>query len=214
MNFKTFLTEQKTSECEARFGEYLFGELKPFYKKEKEADTPTEKMIFSFVKDFIVGEYDRKGVDSVLIHAFNELKKCQKDYPEVIKPNSKTLYRGIGIDKGDVKNIKDLKPSSKRKIWGDPTSVGVYKYAGRSKVQSWSESFGTAFDFASGPNNMNKIPVVLEYTFSEKALLFNTKFLNSLSKDVGYSQENEIIRIENKPINTKVYILDEHIGDK
>jgi len=200
--------EEKSKGCLARFGNYLFGEFKEFYKEEKEKDTQTEEMIFAYIKDFIDGEFTGNKKDSVLIHAFEELKKCQKDYPEVLKPDVSKLYRGITLAEKDLQNIKLVNKNSKH---NKNAVIGKYNYYGKSKIQSWTPKFELAKKFAK-LNKDNKIPVVLEYNFTNKSLLFNTKFLVALSKLAGFKDESEIIRIENKSIITDIHIDKEIIS--
>ncbi len=49
----------------------------------------------------------------------------------------------------------------------------------------------------------------MEYKFSENdPLLFNTKFLNTISKSIHGGNEDEIIRIEKNPLKVNVWLRD------
>lgn len=198
--FKEILEASEKDGCELRFGEFLFGEFKKFYKKEFEKDTPTEKMIFQYILNFIRGDYMDTSKDGILLSAFDTLNNCRNKYKNILMPDKTELYRGIGITKKELKGLTLTKSDKK------DYSEGTYKYRGKSMVQSWTPNFHSAALFSKTAEEKNLIPAILFYKFSKKSLLFNSKFLNKLSKLSGYGSEDEIIRIENKAIKCKVYI--------
>ena len=214
IGFKEFLSESKSDSCSTEFGEYLFGEFKDYWGQVKEKDTDIEKMVFKKIMAFIKGEFADKGADNILIKALSELKKCQGAYSEILKPNKTHLFRGIGIEKPDrTQSIpQNFKDSSRKIDWGDDTTetmVGKWTYKGHSKIQSWTPDFDIAFDFTMRDARKNKdlyLFGVMEYNFDDSELLFNTKFLDKIAKKFGYVSEDEIIRIENKPIKVNLYV--------
>jgi hypothetical protein len=205
--FTQYLTEA-SQKCDEIFGKYLFGEFTKYYNSVKEMDTPQEKQIFSLIRNFIRGEYVGKTRDEILVKALFDLHKCKSKYGKILKPKTSVLYRGITISKKDV-NIDKLKKDSPLNL--DFEKSFDYVYKGRSKVQSWTDNYKTAIYFAEEtweetPNRNELYIAILKANFKQSEILFDSSFLNTLSKSVGYGEENEIIRIENKPIKVKAYL--------
>jgi len=194
MDFKDIITEA-TDPCNKMFGDVLFGELG--FSKDKEQDTEAEKEILNKVLSFIRGEFVSKKKDAALIKAFEALAKCRNKYPRILKPETRTLYRGVALDKSELKNIKITKIKNLR-------TIGNFVYKAKSKIQSWTATERIATDFAFDVNIYDRIPVIMEYKFSEKEILFNTDFLNFIATTVFLDTEDEIIRISDKPINVKI----------
>jgi hypothetical protein len=208
--FNEIICEISSQECEEKFGEYLFGEFKEFYiKAGLEKDTPTEKKIFDNIIKFIRGDYVGKKEDQTLIKSLKELAECKSRYNIILKPEQNILYRGSVISETDLNKIKKLSPTSE--IGQQFNKIGKFTYKGRSKVQSWTTNMNVAKMFAEDSYYDYSIPssspAVMRYNFKGgKDILFNTTFLNKLSKKAGYSVEDEIIRIENKPIKVDIFI--------
>ncbi len=199
--------------CSTQFGEVLFGEFKQFYKKEKEKDTLTEKEVFNHIKRFIGGEFVEKEKDAKLEKALLDLRKCISKYPKVLKPNKLTLYRGLTLP---IKEVSKLKFNPKKPIDLNGTKFvpAKYVYKGKSIVQSWTPNIKSALEFAITSADSKRhadqkwVQAILKKKFSSSdPLLFNTNFLNSLTKVVDFvDEEDEIIRIEKSPLNSIVYI--------
>ena len=202
-NFKEILTEKMSvDECEKKFGEFLFGSFKGFYKKEVEKDTPIEKDVFKRIIKFVQGEYVDAKKDEILIKALMDLKDCKNKYKQILEPDKTELYRGTIVKKSELKNMDKCEKKYYLK--------GTYTYKGKSKIQSWSPSFASAGLFAEVPDykESTHIPAILKYNFPKKSLLFNTKFLNAMAQYNDYGDEDEIIRIENTPIKCEIYVFE------
>lgn len=122
----------------------------------------------------------------------------------------KVEHPGI-LEVPEGKEVDDLpldhfvKLANKKDTDGDFNLIGTMKYKGRSKIQSWTSRMYIAKEFANRAWVYNDNAIVIKYKFKENDLLFNTKFLNNMAISVGLGIEEEIIRIENKPINVEVY---------
>lgn len=209
----SLIEDRDNPTCLKKFGKYLFGEFKKFYKKELEVDNPEESEIFDYVDSWLSGEYVGKTVDNKLVDAFKLLMKCKKTYPEILQSKALTLYRGLSLPLIQFKDVEFEKKVSKVKLWKYSTRVGIISYKAKSKVQSWTPDIQTAYGFARGGVSMpweiekgglkSKINLVLEYTFKDKDLLFSIDFMKSF----WGGKENEVIRVGDNKIDCKVYVL-------
>jgi hypothetical protein len=198
------ILEDKSSECEEKFGTYLFGEFSSLYGSKKEVNTKYENEVFSEIKQFIRGEKSGKKIDNTLEKAFMDLYKCKQNYKQILSPSTNPiLYRGIALTKED---FDKLKFSDKYVKQDYHESLNKFKYKGNSKIQSWTTNFNVADEFSMKNEKGNrKYPVIMEYKFNSNELLFNMDVLNKISEIFGFDKEDEIIRIEKSPIDVKVY---------
>jgi len=214
------VNEAKVSKkCYELFGDYLFGEFVKWHKEYKEKDTPPEMMAFEDLEDFLYGMNTEKTKSKALIKHLRNLKACEKSYPEILSPTSTNLYRGTALHIEVIKSslgslsqgfIDDVKAKTFSKYRSQTEYIlnltnadqfvlvsKNFKYSPKSFVQSWSPSVTTAETFGKGKMgheyyfNREVFACVLNKSFSKKELLFNPKFLNSMTR---LSDENEIIR--------------------
>lgn len=209
-----------TQKCFEKFQNTLFGSNKRFYGKIVEPNTKEEEGIWREMLKFVSGEYmGFEKTSKSLIHALMSLKACTKDYPNVLKPDTKKIYRGTSVKAQDlIKRFKlktsdvdammigDLAGFKTEYLNGSPYMVTKkpYTYAPTSKVQSWTSDVTTAIGFSDdNVKDLYDVPVIVQKTFPENELLFNTKFMNTLhaSRD-----EFEIIRIGKQIKADVVYI--------
>lgn len=211
---KNLIKENHNNNCIKLFGKKLFD--KEMGGKEPNTDIENDyaELIYQFS-----GEDYGPLITQEFIDAISELKKCMSTYPEVLYPNETTVYRGTTISLQNLMSIS---------IPNENESVN-YVYKAYSPIQSWSLALKSATDFVGDDKHiintlrydieydnieklelkdLNKflklrVPIVIEYVSSEKDFLFN---IDSFTKLSEFWSEKEIIRIDNEPINTKLYI--------
>lgn len=194
------IQEAKVSQdCIDKFGEELFGN----FLGGKEADTEYEDYVFKRVEDFV----DGGGNQSQAKKAFMDLKDCMKDYPDILEPPSRTLFRGTKI-RELPNNLNLSKFDDMRKILKLPHKdhhvvFKNYTYKPRGEIQSWTTSRKIADEFVGEHHGYGG---VLYASFPKSELLFNTSFMNKISiKKLG-SSEYEVVRISKKPVKCILYL--------
>jgi len=183
--YNDILLESTSNHCFSEFGKYLFGSF-----SGKEEDTQLESDIFKQIYDFVSGEQMSKKKDNILITAFDKLKQCTKEYPDILKVHTQHYYRGTLIDVSQI-NKNELKYNRRK----DAYIFNNYIYTPKSKIQSWSTNYNVAEDFAltnAKENDYNRIAGVLSTTDTSE-MIFNPQFLNILKH-----KEFESIRIGGK----------------
>jgi len=210
--YKTLLTEADIQACVKKFGYELFGhEL-----GGKEKNTGIENSYVRDIEDFTDNQYGEETT-AEFVNAMETLKGCMKQYPEVLIPEKTKVYRGLTLS---AKYFID----SKQPI--DIHKPFPYVYKARNKVQSWSTNFDAASIFGNHDiiNEMSKefnfneyqtpearkqllqdviakdlrMAFVLEYNTNPNEFIFKSEYFRILSQ--AY-HEDELIRIDNKPIN-------------
>jgi len=210
--YTRLITETQIQSCIKKFGHELFGhEL-----GGKERNTGIENTYVRDIQDFTDNRYGEETTHEFL-NAMKTLKGCVKQYPEVLIPEKTKVYRGLTIP---VKYFIEHK-----------TPINIHKpfpynYKARSKMQSWSTNFDSASlfgnqdilnDVAKETNLAEyqtpearqqllkdligkelKMAFVLEYVTNPDEFLFKAEYFRILSQ--AY-HEDELIRIDNKPIN-------------
>lgn len=171
------------------FGQVLFGEFKKFYKREMETDTEYEKKVFRELLNFARGDYEEGKMNNAFVKAIKSLQKCTKDYPNILQPPPKKLYRGTAINIDEfIKKYVDTKKYKNNQVTN-------YTYEPRSEVQSWTTNRYTAESFLNTWHDPDKgtLGCILEVSKPDKTFLFNPEFMNLL-----YSHEDEVIRCGKK----------------
>lgn len=210
--YESILTEAAVTSCVAKFGHELFGsEL-----GGTEKNTGTENNYIRHIEDFTDNQYGEE-TDPQFISALKTLKGCMKQYPEVLIPEKTKVYRGLTIP---VKYFID------RKQQISLTNPNPYVYKAKNNIQSWSNSFDSASIFGNHdtlnevaakisfseyttPESRRKllqilinedlrVAFVLEYTTNPQEFIFKSKYFRMLS---AAHHEDELIRIDNRPIN-------------
>jgi hypothetical protein len=144
-----------------------------------------------------------------------------QQYPEVLIPEKTKVFRGITIP---IKYFIDKKQEI------NLTSANPYTYKASSKIQSWSTEFDIAATFGNH-DTLNEVAAnidfsefnspqarldmlqdmvdedlrvafILEYVTNTDEFIFKSKYFKLLSKA---QHEDELIRINNKPINVLAY---------
>jgi len=183
IKIKKILLENK---CVEKFGQYLFGEYKDYYKKEMEKDTKQESEIFKDMLKFAKGDFEQGKAPSGFIQALKQLQKCTSQYSQVLTPPKQTLYRGTAVD---MKNfIKKYVMTDKYK----PNTWMDYEYNPRSEIQSWTTDIHTAEVFLNTHHKPEdgSLGILLMTNKIDDTFLFNPSFMNLL-----YSDESEVLRI-------------------
>lgn len=209
--YESIITEAEITSCVKKFGYELFGhEL-----GGKEKNTGIENNYVRDISDFTDNKYGEE-ITPEFINALTTLKGCVKQYPEVLIPEKTNVFRGITIP---VKYfINKNQPINL-------TGPNPYVYKASNKIQSWSNSFDAASTFGNHDTlneiskNINfseystpesrkqllnlmisedlRIAFVLEYMTNSNEFIFKSKYFRILS---GAHHEDELIRIDNKPI--------------
>jgi hypothetical protein len=217
--YKILINEAHVEACVKSFGHELFGhEL-----GGTEPNTPKEKSYIQLIHNFTDNEYGAE-ISPKFIQALDTLKGCMKEYPEILTPEKTKVYRGLTIP---VKYFIDHKQTISL---SEPMP---YLYKAKGKIQSWSNSFDSAALFGNHDtlnevakktslaeyntpearkkllqdviNEDLRIAFVLEYTTNPKEFIFKSKYFRVLS---AAHHEDELIRIDNKPINVMVKFND------
>ena len=186
MKLRQILTENT---CIKKFGNYLFGEFTDFYKKEMEVDTADERAMFKELWKFARGDFEEGKMTSKFVKGIKELQKCSSQYPAILSPPPRKLYRGTAIKIEDF--VKQYVDSKKYKNG----MVSNFEYAPRSEVQSWTTNRYTAESFLNTWHDPDKgtLGCILTVDKPDKTFLFNPDFMNLL-----YSDEDEVLRVGKK----------------
>lgn len=219
--------------CVARYGKYLFA---PQFGTANEPNTDLESSTSQNVFNFTIDSYG-KGLSHEFINQVESLKDCMKVYPEVLYPDG-PAFRGIHIELGDFLSIlPDIKLSGHFR----------YEYNAKSIIQSWTQTYEVASDFAAASVNQYTtiilkdvlslyegigeqaaidyiksllkdkeklltkfvIPVILKHSATPDQFLFKSKYFSLLSGD---EDEDEVLRIDNRPIMVGAMIQSEFVG--
>lgn len=186
IRLKKLLVESK---CFKNFENVLFGEFKDFYKSQQEPDTDYEKKVFKMLWDFARGNYEEGKVPTAFVKAIKELQKCANEYPTILQPPPKKLYRGTAIKIDEF--VKVYVDGKKYKN----NMVVNYEYNPRSEIQSWTTNRHTAESFLNTWHDPEKgtLGCILTVDKPDKTFLFNPEFMNTM-----YSQEDEVLRCGKK----------------
>lgn len=210
--YESLLYEAEIEACVKKFGHELFGQE----LGGKERNTGIENTYLDHIQDFTDNKYGEE-TDPQFIQAIKTLKGCTKQYPEVLIPEKTKVYRGLVLP---VKYFIDHKQQISL------TQPNPYVYKAENTIQSWSNSFDAASLFGNHDTlneiasdldfNEYKTPearrkllsdmiskdlrvaFVLEYTTNPQEFIFKSKYFRMLS---AVHHENELIRVDNKPIN-------------
>jgi hypothetical protein len=209
--YEHIILENSIEACVKQFGQQLFGDELGGTEK----NTGIENSYVRNINDFTDNMYGEETPPE-LVKGLKNLKGCIKQYPEVLIPEKTTVYRGTTIP---------LNYFIKNKVKINTLEAFPYVYKANGKVQSWTPNFDVASIFGnqdtinSFSENFNiqnyqskearqnlldqllkeniKIAFVLSYVTNDKEFLFKSKYFRMLSKN---THEDEILRIDNKPI--------------
>jgi hypothetical protein len=214
--YESLINEVEIQACVNKFGYELFAtEL-----GGTEKNTGIENQYVRDISDFTDNMYG-EDVTPEFISAMKNLKACMQQYPEVLIPEKTKVFRGITIP---IKYFIDKKQEI------NLTSANPYIYKASSKIQSWSTEFDIAATFGNH-DTLNEVAAnidfsefnspqarldmlqdmvdedlrvafILEYVTNTDEFIFKSKYFKLLSKA---QHEDELIRINNKPINVLAY---------
>jgi GNAT superfamily N-acetyltransferase len=206
--------------CLDKFGKELFGDQFGGHEKNNRLEDEYAKLINQFGdNEFGV------GINSKLVDAIYNLKKCTSQYPEVLIPDAEIVYRGSYLPLSFfIKN--GLKISQE----------GIdYTYTPRTPIQSWTsdekvaEQFTGVVDINFGKLSKEFIkhhlkglkaednfflnilpkkeyaatPIPVVYvTKSNEDFIFKHKYFNILTGE----NEDEVIRVSSNPIEVKLKV--------
>lgn len=145
--FENLIKEAQTSEqaerCVKMFGKELFS---PQLGGD-EPNTDYEANLYRMISNFTLTNYG-SNVSENFIEATKNLQKCMSVYPEVLYPKG-TAYRGTKLT---LKKFLDInyKPNQWNKI----------EYVAHTPIQSWSEDFQVAEDFAMTQIDRNTLKTI------------------------------------------------------
>ena len=196
--YRTIMESKVSDKCADAFGQELFGE----FRGKREKDTDLERSYIQLLRYFVGDNKKHPTLKKALLH----LKDCMKEYPEVLKPDKNILFRGTKMKldllskyvKADFSLLKTRKSFAGKLYCVFDKS---YVYKPRYEIQSWTTKPEYAEAFATGHDD----PVIYELFANPKEILFNTTFLNKVSKSEGLEEEYEIIRI-GKNIKVKAWV--------
>jgi len=213
--YESLLRESSAESCVASFGKELFGQNLGGNERNTNIEDKYADEIYDFT-DNMYGEETRPE----FIVAIKNLKGCVNTYPEILIPNSTTVYRGEMIE---------AKYFITNKLVIQTSGLFNYTYKAPSMIQSWSHDIDVASTFGNydtlnevaeklagiggfgSPEGRIKLlqyiikddvrlPFIFQYKSTPNDFLFKSKYFKKLSSN---SHEDEIIRINNKPINVK-----------
>lgn len=223
LNLSSTINESETSNtsCVSNFGKELFGTQ--FGGSEK--NTRLEDEYAQLIKQFGDSDFGTT-INSKLIDAMDNLKKCTSTYPEVLIPDTEILYRGSNLPLGFF-----LKNGLKM------TQEGVdYIYKPKTPIQSWTANEKVAEQFTNAVDmDFNKIgkqfikyhlkglkaedkfflevltkpeylkmpvPVIYVSKSNKEDFLFKHTYFNILTSE----NEDEVIRVSPDPISVKLVV--------
>ena len=209
--YESVLRENEAQACVTRFGDMLFADQLGGNEKNTNIEDKHATAVYNFT-DFDFGANMKPEIKQ----AIDDLQRCIKTYPEILKPETEKVYRGTSapiiwfINNGMIPTKDVPQP---------------YEYKAKSPIQSWTDTFDNAkvFGEAEALNEFCRIydidgvniewlmprvsrmtiPVILEHKATEKDFLFKSKYLNKLSEFEG---ENEVLRVENYPITVMAHL--------
>jgi hypothetical protein len=214
--YESIISESEITSCVKKFGYELFGDE----LGGSEKNTGIENQYVRDIADFTDNMYGEETTPE-FVSAMKNLKSCMRQYPDVLIPDKAKVYRGITIPLKyfvDTKQVINL------------TTPNPYVYKASSKIQSWSTDFEIASTFGNHDtlnelsNNIDfselntpkdrrdfllemidedlRIAFILEYSTNPNEFIFKAKYFKILSIA---NDEDEIIRIDNKPINVSAW---------
>lgn len=221
--YESVLAEGDIESCIKLFGHEIFGDE----LGGSEKNTPTEDRYHDEIKDFTDNMYG-DSLTPEFIEAVKNMKACMGKYPEVLVPENTIAYRGTMIplayfiDEGIEINLNGPTP---------------YIYRAKTKIQSWTTNIKTANNFGDNEHiddfsynfkfdddvneklanewihdmlaeNM-RISFNLAYRTNPDDFMFKPKYFDMLAY---HGDENELIRINNKPINVDALLKTEGQG--
>ena len=229
--FRVYLLENDSNiegvGCIKKFGKELFGD--EFGGSEK--NNEIEKKYVKLIQGFGDTEFGA-GISSEFIDAMFDIKRCKEIYSEILEPTSGLLYRGA---------VLPLRYFIKNKLKLSSEGID-YTYKPKTSVQSFSASEEIASGFVSyyldELNELGKlfmkyskkglkyedkfftdvllndkyldiqIPVIYETSSDNPDFLFKYKYLTKLTGE----DEQEVIRVSEKPINVKLKVNTSRMG--
>ena len=213
--------DDSNRDCLNKFGKELFGDQFGGFEKNTKLEDEYANLIRNF-GDIQFGS----NINSKIIDALQDLKNCMSTYPEILVPESETVYRGSVMKLGFfIKNGLKL------------SEEGIdYKYTPRTPIQSWSANEKMASEFMGSYDEdlvdlgklfvkyqlkgvkyedkfflevltknqfMNlKIPILYIANVDKNGFLFKHEYFNKLTGE----NEDEVIRVSSEPIDVKLKI--------
>jgi hypothetical protein len=194
-----------------KFGNHLFGDKNSgvkigWYKDELEIDTPAERKLFSFLKNYADSEektYSTINLDSYL----DTFQLIKLQYPEIGDPKLSPetyIYRGTSLSREQAGAL--LNDPNTDEYYNQGIIVFNKEYSSRRKISSWSTSYFNAASFAMATAERKKgIPAVMRAKASDADLFFNPKFMDKLSNQL----EDETFNASN-PIKVDIIIITDY----
>lgn len=215
------LEGESNKNCIDNFGKELFGDQFGGFEKNTKLEDEYVNMIKNF-GDINFGS----NLNPKIIDALQHLKQCVSTYPEILIPESETVYRGSNMRLSFfIKNGLKLSEN------------GIdYRYNPRTAVQSWSADEKIASQFAGdydedlaklgktfikyqsrGIKHEDKfflevltkkeymnliVPILYVADVDGNDFLFKHKYFNKLTGE----NEDEVIRVSSEPINVKLKV--------
>lgn len=223
--YESVLTEGQVEACIGKFGQELFS---PAFGGD-EKNTETEDDYLELIHKFS-GKAHGSRIDTNMYNMAKNLKTCVSAYPEILQPEG-MAYRGTKIT---IEDLLKSYPEIKNQIrTGQPFQM---VYNAKTPIQSWTDDedvandeFGQSgsllllmldkFDKAKQAGKVDdflqhliahrldtKIPIIIKYRTRLEDFIFKGKYFNHLSS----ADENEILRIDNRPIEVyaKIYPIE------
>jgi hypothetical protein len=213
--------DDSNKDCLNKFGKELFGDQFGGFEKNTKLEDEYVKLIKNF-SDVQFGS----NINPKIINALQDLKNCTSTYPEILVPESETVYRGSVMKLGFF--IKNGLKLSEELI--------DYNYIPRTPIQSWSANEKIAMEFmgyydgdlvnlgklfskyqskgvkyedkffldilTKSENLKLNIPVLYIANVDNNGFLFKHEYFNKLTGE----NEDEVIRVSSEPINVKLKV--------
>jgi len=220
--YESVLTEGQAEACISQFGRELFS---PEFGGD-EPNSELEDEAIELIHKFNTSKNGSK-VNPDFIDMARRLRTCVSSYPEVLHPEG-MAFRGTKVSIEDLLESFDRIKNQIRH--GQPFKM---VYHAKTPIQSWSDDeiiakdefgqsgaqlmdildrfdrarkSGTVMDFLEHIHEHaleTRVPVVLAYRTTSNDFIFKGKYFSYLSQ----KDENEILRIDNRPIevNAKIH---------
>ena len=211
MRLEQLIEKRITPELEKKFGRILFGDFQrqAGLTTKTEKDTKYEREVYDNLYHWIYGEQNIRKVQNNII----ELSRLKDNYPTLLKPDSikrfPKLYRGLygdrvrswGKHEGEyVGRVGKRRPAKLMK------AKEMIYYKPKRICESWTTSKTSAYEFLkmNRPYFDPRRAIIIEAKVPIEERLFKLKFTNNIH------DENEVVRVSNKPIDAVVYYLESY----
>lgn len=214
--YKSLIIEGHIESCVSKFGRELFS---PELDGKDDLNNKLDSENFELSHKF-TNNTTNSRIDTDIYNIANNLKRCVGAYPEIF-PTDNMIYKGSKISIGEL--LKSYPHIRNNMRMGQPFNM---IYTAKNVIQSWVDDedianddfsqagailsklldkfktkleLGDATEFVKNifDNHLDiKIPIIIKYRNTQDDFIFKAKYFKHFSN----KDENELLRIDNRPI--------------